>query len=695
MGDRRVESYVQINIGRAYEDLKDHERARSAYSRALALSEETKDKHGQSRALGCLAFLDFSTGNLNASAETGQRALTLIRSVGDRRGEAAILNTIGLVKAASGELDIALERFGDALSIFRAAADRNGEAATLLHIAHAQRDQGTLHAASNSLKAALEIVDDVREKVVSPELRASYLGSRQNYFDSYIDVLMRLHSSNPSNGYDSQAFEVSERARARGILDRLTEIGAEIRKGVDTALLARERDLQVRINGKAARKTLLLGGNYQPREVAVLDSELRELLRAERDLRAEIRSRSPRYAALQYPERLSAKQIQTDVLDPDTLLLEYRLGERRSYLWAVTSDSLRAFELAARSGLETLVRRATAVLSRPEPGYQAVVRELASVLLGPVRDLLPGKRLVIVADGALRSVPFAALPVRLDGGGSTREFPLVLAHEIVSVPSASMMKSLRGQIAGRTSAPGTIAVLADPVFDRDDIRVKRRQSSGRPSTSMFAAPAREFPARSGTEPIALRRLPFSRREAESIVALVPRGSALKAMDFAASREVATSPALGKHRLIHFATHAVLDDSHPELSGVVFSLVNEQGDPVDGFLRLHDTYNLDLPAELVVLSACQTAVGPDVTGDGLLGLTRGFMYAGAARVLASLWPADDKATAELMRRFYVAMLGKRKLPAAAALRHAQAQMSRHHLWKAPYYWAGFTLQGEWR
>ena len=190
------------------------------------------------------------------------------------------------------------------------------------------------------------------------------------------------------------------------------------------------------------------------------------------------------------------------------------------------------------------------------------------------------------------------------------------------------------------------------------------------------------------------RLPFSRREAEAITALTPKGRRLKALDFAASRATATSEQLSQYRIVHFATHGLLNNVHPELSGVVLSLVDEAGQPLDGFLRLHEVYNLKLPAELVVLSGCQTALGKEIKGEGLVGLTRGFMYAGAARALVSLWSVSDEATAELMKRFYRGVL-KDGLRPAAALRAAQVAMGKDQWWEAPYYWAGFVLQGEWR
>jgi CHAT domain-containing protein len=447
---------------------------------------------------------------------------------------------------------------------------------------------------------------------------------------------------------------------------------------------------------------------------------------------------SPRYAALTQPTSLSLPEIQ-QLLDPDTLLLEYALGDERSYVWAVTRAGLMGAQLPSRTEIEAAARRLYEQVTGPERGrgsapeaandgwnaeYAQQAAALSDMVLGPVASQLGAKRLLLVADGALQYVPFGALPLPRgqtatgcgpsapDRAGSPAfgcvvrppdlcstlrgGCPLVVTHELVSLPSASALAVLRLEFAGRQPRPKELAVVADPVFDGEDVRVRR--GPGR-SVSVSAAPAAGeldraldavgLPAFGNRIP----RLPFSRQEAERILALLPPGSGFKALDFDASRATATT-ALAEYRMVHFATHALVNSEHPELSGLVLSLVDGRGTPQDGFLRLHDVYNLSLPADLVVLSACRTALGEDVRGEGFVGLTRGFFYAGAARLVASLWKVDDAATAELMTRFYAAML-KDGLAPAAALRRAQVELWSSRRWHAPYYWAAFFLQGEWR
>ncbi|HEY6401076.1 MAG TPA: CHAT domain-containing protein, partial [Blastocatellia bacterium] len=447
-------------------------------------------------------------------------------------------------------------------------------------------------------------------------------------------------------------------------------------------------------------------------------------------LRAQIRARDPRYAALTQPQPLSLTEIQRHVLDPDTLLLEYSLGDNASYLFVVSQTSITSHRLPKRAEIEEAARRVRELLTAPQPRpgdteakYQARIKEaresywpqaaeLSRMLLGPVASQLGRKRLAIVADGALQYIPFAALPAPSPGNDEGRDSgaepqPLFVEHEIVSLPSASTLATLRRETAGRKPAEKTLAVLADPVFTDDDTRVRRNVSKGAAKGKNRSADSDKADigflqmSRSGLETGLIRdeaafgRLLGTRREATVISALVPEQERKRALDFEASRTTALSPELGQYRIVHFATHGMLNSVHPGLSGIVLSLVDKEGKSQDGFFRLQDIYNLKLPAELVVLSACQTGLGKDIKGEGLIGLTRGFMYAGAPRIVASLWKVDDRATSELMKRFYQGMLGPERLRPADALRQAQLSLWKEKQWRAPYYWAAFVLQGEWK
>jgi CHAT domain-containing protein len=289
--------------------------------------------------------------------------------------------------------------------------------------------------------------------------------------------------------------------------------------------------------------------------------------------------------------------------------------------------------------------------------------------------------------------------------------PLLLSHEIVSLPSASVLAVLRNREEGKKQPPKQVAVFADPVFDKQDVRALKQANGKRPGNTIPAANVRpsflEKDLGEGellrsiadtrdvrTEGIGMPRLPFTRREADAILAVTPPDQDLVALGFDASRSKAMSSEIAQFRVVHFATHGLLDNEHPELSGLVLSMVDERGNFKNGFLKLQDIYNLKLQADLVVLSGCETGLGKTITGEGLIGLTRGFMYAGTPRVISSLWKVDDVATSELIKHFYIA-LEEDKMAPAAALRSAQVALLQKKRWSSPYYWAAFLLQGEWR
>ncbi len=723
IGDRRVEAITLNNIGYVYDALDDKQKALGYYNRALPVLRVIGDRRMEAVTLNNIGLVKKAIGDNKQALDFFNQALDLRRVVGDRSGEAITLSDIGSVYALLAERQKALDLYKHALQLSRAVEDRSTEASVLRRIAMVESDRGELAEARVNLEDALAIVEHLRTRIAGQELRGSYFASVHEFFESYIDVLMLLHHLNPAEGYAALALQAAERARARTLLDSLAEARGNIRQGIAPELLDRERALQQKLDATAEKQARFSKSNHTDEQALGLKNETERLLIQYQEVEAEIRSSSPRYAALTQPVPLSLKEIQQQVLDSDTLLLEYALGDQKSYLWAVTPSAVKSFELPARGEVEAATRRVYELLTarnkhvkfekpdeqlariaKADADFASASAELSQMLLGPVASQLEKKRLLIVSDGALNYLPFGALPSAFAGGISNSR-PLIVDHEIVSLPSASALSVLRRELMGRAPAAKTLAVVADPVFEKDDERVKGTKTGQRRN----AGPKRSIEMRSTSdldtgeslrstrqsdsdEVTQIHRLPFTRREADQILALVPGADRFKALDFDANRTIATSPVLGQYRYVHFATHGFLNTSHPELSGIVLSLVNRQGAEQDGFLWAHEVYNLRLPAEMVVLSGCRTGLGKEIKSEGLVGLTRGFMYAGSARVLVSLWDIDDKASAELMAHLYKAILTEHMTP-AAALRTAQLKVSNDKRWQAPYYWAAFVLQGE--
>lgn len=367
------------------------------------------------------------------------------------------------------------------------------------------------------------------------------------------------------------------------------------------------------------------------------------------------------------------------LLDPATLLVELHLGRAGAFAIVVGTSTLGAFALGPSGPIEEDARqlhRRYAARNEQPPEERAEARaeriavadrEAAALataldqrLVGPWRGLLAGKsRVVVVPDGALHYLPFA---------------PFFPGLAVTSLPSLTVLLAQR-----RASAPAggtTLVVMGDPVFDLDD---PRATEDAQRAALREAGPSR------------VQRLPFTRRESEAVASLVPASARRLWLDFDATKDK-LGPALGRPRYLHLATHGVLDAAHPERSGLLFSRTTADGRPQDGFLSLAEIYDLELKSELVTLSACETALGAEVRGEGLIGLTRGFLHAGARAVLASLWKVNDQATERLMRAFYRGLL-EQHLPPAVALARAQEALRSEERYRAPYYWAGFVLQGE--
>jgi CHAT domain-containing protein len=746
-GDIFSESQVLNTLGKSYVLLGNQQKGIEFYNRALAVARTSKSIMVEAFSLINLGGVYFQAGDKQKALDSFEQSIKLCRASFDARCEGDALKKIGDIACFLGDQQKALDSLNQSLQLYRSISERDREIQTLCSLARVNYSLGNFDEAKNQIEQALEFQELSRTKISSQQLRETFFVSVQNSFALYIDVLMQLHKKNPAAGYDKAALQASERARARSLLDLLAESHANIRQGVPQDLLKLERTLQEQINAKAEARTRLLNDKRQAAQAVFFEKELTRLTTRLQEVKAQIRQSSPNYAALTQPQPLTAKEIQQQ-LDGNTVLLEFALGEKQSWLWTVTDSQIASFQLPGRDQIQLSARQTYELLTARQPkpdeskiSYQNRVAEadmklqsqtatLSQMLFGqiavPLQRDWQGKRLVIVAPEALEYIPFAVLPIpngqQQDKSSLTTNSqlqPLITQYEIVNLPSASSLAALRRETNGRKPAEKQVAVLADPVFTPTDSRLlnalKKPASqdvvanvrSASETVADVPALARQTPetvnhglmrsiddvfsdkAREG-----FSRLPFSREEAESIASFAAKNSLMKAVDFQANRAIATNGELSHYQIVHFATHGLLNSQHPELSGLVLSLVDENGKAQDGFLRMQEIYNLNLPAELIVLSACQTGLGKEIKGEGLVGLTRGFMYAGAQRVVASLWKVDDFATAQLMKSFYRGML-KEGLRPAAALRVAQLEMLRQKSWSSPFFWAAFTIQGEWK
>ena len=707
-------SGTQYRVARIYRLKGDIPQALPHYRRSIELSRAANKRRTEAYALTDMASIYYSTGRRRETLGQYNQLLDIYREIGDRRGQAIVLGSIGDLFFASDDKPKALSYYRRALPLTQAAGDREAEIATLYNVAVSARDCGAFDEALSSVKQSVELIEAVRAYAAGSDFRSSYLALVHKHYGLHVELLMRLERQRPGKGFAAAALLMNERARARSLLDLLEEAGTGIGRGADPGLLEQERQLRQMLRDRAQHRLRLSRIAQTEAESEEVARHIRQLAAEYQRVRARLQEQAPRYASLTQPRLLTLEEMQAELRNENTLLLQYALGEQRSHLWVVTADSLTSYDLPPRAELEEVAQRVYNLLTaRQRVGqettgvdqestadsdrkYEKETLALSRTLLGPVAKQLSNQRLLVAVEGVLQYLPFDSLPVP-DTAAEDGELPLLVSrHEIVSLPSLSTLAAIRRARPRAAPAGKLVTVFADPVFDRRDPRVAKTSaaatSAPEPQASEALRVLRGLDGFGGAA--GFPRLRHTVEEAEAILAQTSPFRRMIVTGFEASREAAVSPTLGQYRIVHFATHGAVNGEQPELTGIILSMVNRDGEPADGFLQLQDIYNLDLSAELVVLSACNTALGKDVRGEGLVGLTRGFMSAGSKSVVASLWKVDDAATAELMRHFYKAML-KDGQPPAAALREAKEALRRQKRWRAPFYWAAFVLQGEYR
>ncbi len=704
-GDRSAEATCLGSLG-------DIEQRRGRYPEALKVLKDSLNIYQEDGSVSGQGVIHNSLGNTylkqgqpKQAGKHYQLALDLFEQQQDAANQAVSLLNLGRYHFAEHRFIEAAARHREALALYRQVGNRSGEAATLLGEARSEYQRGRLRTAEALIGAALATVELLRQDSGGPDLRVAVVASKSEYWELYVHVLMALHREEPDAEHDQRALEVCERWRARSLLDLLREARLDLQSEVPSALAEEERALRQRI-AELYLQRLEATEPSQHAEQEGFASQLRSLQLDLELLNARIHSQSRRYGDIAQLNPVDTRTIQRELLRSDTQLVEYFLGQERSYAWLVSRQQVTSVELPPRQELEAAGGEVSRLLQTRSTGQekrrQRALQRLSSLLLEPLADALGAsgastasqtpRRLLVVGDGILNTIPFSVLPLPGD-----RRNLLIDKFEVVHLPSASVLAALRDRQRRRPIRDELrIALFADPIYQSDDERL-----AGAPGGSVDSGAAWHKDLSTAARDLELgtfQRLPHTRVEVEEISRLFSGNRRTVELGFAATRSHLLETDLKSYSLLHFATHGVLNRRHPSLSGLVLSLIDENGDPQDGFLRLQDIYNLRLEAELVTLSACQTGLGAEVRGEGLIGLTRGFMYAGSPRVLVSLWRVDDAATAELMKRFYRELLDPKQDDSpgvAAALRRAQLSMREESAWTEPFYWAGFVLQGEWR
>ncbi len=683
-GDKSGEAITLNNLGKIYAELGETQKALDYFLQSLPLKQEVGNKLGLGITLNNIGAIYDNLGEREKALDYYQQSLIFSRKVQYKSLESITLNNIGAVYDDLGEKQKALDDYQQSLSLSRQVGDKSMEALTLYNMADVYRDQGNLNNALECMKESIDIVEDLRNKIINTELKTSYFATFQEYYQFYIKLLMESHNQDTTKGDAALALNISERSRARVLLELLKEAKIDIKKGITEELLQQEKNLQTKIEQVEQARIRIYTHNPNNRQIELIEKQRKKIFLEYAELQATIRSNSPIYAAITQPQPLTLEEIQETILDEDTVLLEYFLSKKKSFLWMVTPDTMNSYELPSSEEIGVKVGEFRREITNNDTSIKKVQNKsllLSQIILAPVIDKIGNKRLLIVADGSLQYIPFNAL----QNPNETEKYtPLILTNEIITLPSISTIKFLRENQQIRPDQSKQIAVIADPVFTKNDDRLPQTPSQNLDDEENLT----------NTEELGLERLKATRQEAEEIKKLIRQNEQIQVLDFDANLNFVKNHDLDNYKIIHFATHGIANSNSPELSGLVLSLFDDQGNPQAGFLKLNDIFNLKLNADLVVLSACQTGLGKQVKGEGLVGLTRGFMYAGTSRVVVSLWNIDDQGTSILMSRFYQLML-EEKLTISQSLRQAQIEIFQQENYKLPYYWAAFIIQGEWK
>jgi CHAT domain-containing protein/tetratricopeptide (TPR) repeat protein len=685
-------AYAHLYRGMNLIGLQKRAEADAAFGQSLKYWKAMGNKRGEAMATVNLGGFFFDRREYQEALQHLRKAQELQQdpAVNDLHGLAYTFTNIGRIFGEFGQIDEGLAILRNALSLRKKVGDREGEAITLYTIGLLESKREQYPEAHKQLGLSRAILDEMRRDIGHRNLRATFFSTVRRVYQLDVDVLIRLGHGNGSQEIIDESLTLNDNTRARSLVEVLAAERIGEQPVVDPELLSKSQRLRDRLSTLRGR-LLVLQQDPVPgvpsasraeadRQAVAVAAEINEVIAELQVVDNKIDSGNPNLAAIINPPQLTLQQIR-GLLDPETVLLEYFLGEKDSYLWVVTNEARHPVRLeklpGGRARIEDLANELRKSLRDPQTRQSQIKLErlsleLSRILIKPARPHIGRKRLAIVADGILQYIPFAVL-----SGLDDKWQPLVKNREIIKLPSMAALFAIRQKT--RQTARFDLALITDPTYELGNNSSKGATAS---LPNRYAPP--------------LEQLAFAQEEKNSLERIFSKAQlSLKVWEGPdANRQNATSPVLKDFRIIQYTAHGKADDEHPEKSGIFLSLYGRDGRPIeDYFVGLSDIYRMQLNAELVVLAACDTALGKEIKGEGLIGITRGFMYSGVPTVMSSLWEAHQFHTVSLIRTFYESMVQDDK-KAAASLREAQI-----NLWERrklpPYYWAAFELQGDWR
>ena len=705
LGNKDATIRSLILAGDIYLSLSNYDKAKESFAEALKISEQSNFRRQSAEIYNYLGSVDKKLNSPESALNYFQKAVQIWQELKTQRLESVSLNFVADIAANTNQLQTAEQSSEKALEIARIVGDRKTESDALYNLARVRRSQNELRTALSLIEDSLKITESLRSALNNQENRTAYFSAVREKYDLYIGLLIELENQPGNEKHGAQAYAVSEKARARNLLDLLAESSTDVSTGINPELKAREQYVQAKIS--SLQMQLIRAKSAEKPDTQLIARLEKEINRTDDErvqLESEIRRTNPRYAALKYPTTLDLAQTQK-MLDDKTVLFEYQTGATASVLFVVGKNDFQVVRLPNEQKLRESIDVLRRSISQPSraglANYLVAGRELYQTLLAPAENALKMKsKIIISADGAINYLPFEVLLTEKTNAGFDKLPYLVRNYEISYTPSASVLATLDGAKNVSAAKPQK-SFLAFAAPDYGAKSTNQGQLASQNTRSVFGE----------NRTWDLTALPNAAIEADRIAKLFPAGqSTIFSGAEATEEQVKTNEFLSQYRYLHFAVHGLIDEEQPQFSSLVLTLPktvteNSATDPnskskiqnpkseEDGLLQTPEIFNLRLQADLVTLSACETGLGKEMRGEGIVGLTRAFFYAGTQSVLVSLWKVNDASTADLMTQFYEQLRKNNGKNKAAALRQAQLQMISQNRYAHPYYWAPFILQGK--
>lgn len=671
IGDEVILSKVLNNIGENYRlkglishKEEDFNQALEYFTQALELAEKIEFTSSQIYALNNIGSIYTDMFKYGEALTYFHSALDLAESINDIESQGMLLNNIGIVHHNQGNFENSSEYFQKAIDLAVGIENDKILWEAFFEMGKNYAKQGEYNKALEKYKSSIDVIENIRSSIILEELKASYFGTdkRLEAYYSIIDLLVFLNENYPQKKYDREAFNYLERAKARSFLDSLEASRIDVIFGIDVRLLNREKELMKNISNIYTR---LLDNGISAEDKENIQTTLSQYEDELESLKREIRYNNPSYSNL-YPDIITIEEAQKKLLDNNTAVFAYMIGNEHSLAFVVTKKKLKIFRLPAKEKFITLVTSYLKVISDKDNNNFKLGNELFHQLV------LPGlekniKKIIFIPAEILNALPFETLV-------SDKNHWMIEDYKISYAPSITSLREIIDRNrSNHRRRPKDILAVGDPNFgdlEKDNI-----------NNNIF----NDFYIQSDLQ---FFRLKYSGVETDRISSLFSKEKSDILLREKATEENVKKHDLLDYKILHFATHSLIDDKMPGRSSIMLVLDDDPSE--DGFLQMREIYNLKLNADLVTLSACHTGGGQLIKGEGIEGLNRAFFYAGTSSVIMSLWSVNDQATYQLMERFYTHLRSSQ--PISQALQRAKLEMIHSDVLSHPYYWAGFIVSG---